>query len=50
MKKELKIGITGVVALVVLFLGIRFLKGANLFSSTNELILIPINTYILIKG
>lgn len=35
MKKELKIGITGVVALVVLFLGIRFLKGASLFSSTN---------------
>jgi len=35
MKKEVKIGITGVIALVVLFLGINFLKGKNLFSSTN---------------
>lgn len=36
MKKEVKIGITGIIALVVLFLGINFLKGANLFSSTNK--------------
>ena len=35
MKKEVKIGITGVIALVVLFLGINFLKGKNLFSSTS---------------
>lgn len=31
--KEAKIGLTGVVALVILFLGINFLKGASLFSS-----------------
>ncbi|MBR3432540.1 MAG: MCE family protein [Bacteroidaceae bacterium] len=36
MKKEVKIGITGIIALVVLFLGINFLKGVNLFSSTNK--------------
>ena len=35
MKKEVKIGITGIVALVILFLGINFLKGSNLFSSTS---------------
>lgn len=35
MKKEVKIGITGVIALVILFLGINFLKGKNLFSSTS---------------
>ena len=35
MKKEVKIGITGIIALVILFLGINFLKGKNLFSSTS---------------
>ena len=35
MKKEVKIGITGIIALVVLFFGINFLKGKNLFSSTS---------------
>lgn len=33
MSKEVKIGLTGVVALVILFLGINFLKGMSLFSS-----------------
>ncbi len=33
LSKELKIGVTGVVALVVLFIGINFLKGVNLFSN-----------------
>ena len=33
MTKEVKIGLTGVIALVVLFLGINFLKGMSLFSS-----------------
>jgi phospholipid/cholesterol/gamma-HCH transport system substrate-binding protein len=33
--KETKIGLTGVVALIILFLGINFLKGASLFSSPN---------------
>lgn len=32
MKKEVKIGLAGVVALVILFLGIDFLKGKSLFS------------------
>lgn len=35
MKKEVKIGITGIIALVILFFGINFLKGKNLFSSTS---------------
>lgn len=34
MKTEVKIGLTGVIALVALFLGINFLKGINLFSSS----------------
>ncbi|MCR4922027.1 MAG: MlaD family protein [Bacteroidaceae bacterium] len=33
MKKEAKIGLTGAVALVILFLGINFLKGAKLFTT-----------------
>jgi phospholipid/cholesterol/gamma-HCH transport system substrate-binding protein len=36
MRKEVKIGITGIIALVILFLGINFLKGTNLFSSTTK--------------
>ena len=34
MKSEVKIGLTGVIAIVALFLGINFLKGVNLFSSS----------------
>ena len=33
--KEIKIGLTGVVALIVLFIGINFLKGINLFKASN---------------
>lgn len=33
MSKEVKIGLTGIVALIILFLGINFLKGTNLFSN-----------------
>jgi phospholipid/cholesterol/gamma-HCH transport system substrate-binding protein len=33
--KEVKIGLTGVVALIVLFIGINFLKGINLFKASN---------------
>ena len=33
--KEAKIGLTGVIALIILFLGINFLKGVSLFSSQN---------------
>lgn len=32
MKKEVKIGIAGIAALVILFFGIKFLKGVNLFT------------------
>ena len=35
MKKEVKIGLAGIVALVLLFLGINFLKGVNLFTTNN---------------
>lgn len=35
LSKEVKIGIAGIVALVLLFLGINFLKGINLFQSSN---------------
>lgn len=34
MKTEIKIGLVGVIALVALFLGINFLKGVNIFSSS----------------
>lgn len=34
MKTEIKIGITGVVAIVALYLGINFLKGVNLMTSS----------------
>lgn len=36
MKKEYKIGVVGIVALVALFLGINFLKGKALFNTNNE--------------
>lgn len=35
MRKEVKIGLTGVAALMILFFGIKFLKGENLFSSSD---------------
>ena len=34
MKTEVKIGLTGLIAIVALYLGINFLKGKNLFSSS----------------
>lgn len=36
MKKEIKIALTAVVAAVLLYVGINFLKGINVFSSTNS--------------
>ncbi|MBR4187460.1 MAG: MCE family protein, partial [Bacteroidaceae bacterium] len=36
MKTEVKIGLVGVIALVALFLGINFLKGVNLFSTSEK--------------
>lgn len=35
MKKEIKIALTAIVALVLLFVGLNFLKGINVFQSTN---------------
>ena len=35
MKREIKIGITGIIALVMLFFGMKFLKGVKLFNSSN---------------
>lgn len=34
--KEVKIGLTGIVAVAVLFIGLNFLKGINLFQSSNS--------------
>lgn len=36
MKKEFKIGLAGIVALVVMFFGIKFLKGKAIFATTSE--------------
>lgn len=36
MKKEIKIALTAVVAVVLLYVGINFLKGINVFTSTNS--------------
>lgn len=35
MKKEIKIALTAIVALILLFIGLNFLKGINVFKSTN---------------
>ena len=50
MKTEVKIGIVGVVALVALFLGINFLKGVNLFSSSDTYYITFSNTKGLAKS
>lgn len=34
--KELKIGITGIIAIVILYLGVTFLKGMSVFGSSNQ--------------
>lgn len=36
MKKEYKIGVVGIMALVALFMGIRFLQGKDLFNTNHE--------------
>lgn len=36
MKKEYKIGVVGIVALVTMFMGINFLKGKSLFNTNSE--------------
>lgn len=50
MKTEVKIGITGVVALVALYLGINFLKGVNLFSTSEVYYITFSNTKGLTKS
>lgn len=50
MKTEIKIGLTGVVALVALYLGINFLKGVNIFSSSNTYYISFANTKGLSKS
>ncbi|MBP5393946.1 MAG: MCE family protein [Bacteroidaceae bacterium] len=50
MKTEVKIGITGVIAIVALFLGINFLKGVNLFSSSEKYYITFSNTKGLTKS
>ncbi|MCR5851675.1 MAG: MlaD family protein [Bacteroidaceae bacterium] len=49
-KTEVKIGLTGVIALVALFLGINFLKGINLFSSSEVYYISFSNTKGLTKS
>ena len=50
MKTEVKIGIVGVVAIVALFLGIKFLKGVNLFSNSETYYISFSNTKGLTKS
>ena len=50
MKTEVKIGLTGIVALVALFLGINFLKGVNLFRSSEVYYISFSNTKGLTKS
>lgn len=50
MKKEYKIGIVGIVALVALFFGINFLKGKALFSRSTEYYISFSNTKGLAKS
>lgn len=50
MKTEVKIGLTGVVALVALFLGINFLKGVKLFSASDVYYISFSNTKGLAKS
>jgi phospholipid/cholesterol/gamma-HCH transport system substrate-binding protein len=49
-KTEVKIGITGVIAIVALFLGIKFLKGVNLFSTSETYYIVFSNTKGLTKS
>ena len=50
MKTEVKIGFVGVIALVALFLGINFLKGVNLFKSSEVYYITFSNTKGLSKS
>ncbi len=50
MRREVKIGLTGIVALVLLFLGIKFLKGVNLFHKSNAYYIVFDNAKGLTKS
>ena len=50
MKTEVKIGLVGVISLVALYLGLNFLKGANLFSSSEVYYISFSNTKGLTKN
>ena len=50
MKTEAKIGLTGVVAIVALYLGINFLKGIDIFSSSDTYYISFANTKGLAKS
>ena len=50
MRTEVKIGLTGVIALVALYLGINFLKGIDLFSSSEVYYITFSNTKGLTKN
>lgn len=50
LSKEFKIGITGVVALAMLFFGINFLKGVKLFSTQNSYYIVFSNAKALSKS
>ena len=50
MKPEVKIGLTGVIALVALYMGINFLKGVNLFKSNEVYYITFSNTKGLAKS
>ena len=50
MKPEVKIGLTGIAAIVALFLGINFLKGVNLFSPSEKYYISFSNTKGLSKS
>ncbi len=50
MRREVKIGLTGIVAIVLLFLGIKFLKGVNLFHKSNAYFIVFENAKGLTKS
>lgn len=50
MKTEVKIGLTGIIAIVALYFGINFLKGMNLFSTSKKYYITFSNTKGLAKS
>ena len=50
MKREVKIGLTGIIALVILFVGINFLKGVKLFDTSKSYYIVFKNAKGLTKS